>query len=93
MKRIEIIEEIFKLYDSGQLNGKTVEMSYNGATHLVYNFTDCGGIKKLYRHIFPSGRPAVHDNECQITGCLTDYLYTLLTAIKSRSFVDNNLFH
>ena len=85
-----IIEEIFKLYDSGQLRGKIVKMTYSHRTHLLYDFTDFGGIKKFRRNILNTN---VANNECQITGCMTDYLYTLLTAIKSRSFVDNNLFH
>lgn len=85
-----IIEEIFELYDSGQLRGKIVKMTYNRATHLVYDFTDFGGIKKFRRNILNTN---VANNECSITDFMTDYLSTLLAAIKSQSFVDNNLFH
>lgn len=87
-----IIEEIFKLYDSGQLRGKIVKMTYNGATHLVGNFTDRGGIRRFCRDIFQKGAPPVRGNECKITDCLTDYLYGLLMSIRAKSFVDKNLF-
>lgn len=90
--RIDIIEEIFKLYDSGHLFGKAFKISYNGATHLVYNFTDFGGVRKFSRNILKCGLPYVRNQECQVTGMMTDYLQVLLQCIKSKSFVDLNLF-
>lgn len=91
MTESKIIEEIFKFYDSGLLRGKTVKMTYNGKTHMVFDFFS-GEVKGFSRTIFSPEKPPCRDNNRDATGFLADYLFTLLQAIKANSFLDKNLF-
>ena len=88
-----IIKKFIKLYDSGQLRGKTVKTTYNGATHLLYNFTCHGETRVFSRNILTPGRPTVHQDVCEVGCCLNSYIAAILLAIDTKSFVDNNLFH